>query len=428
MVLTLSTDRSRAGAASIYISVLMPGVLFRQRGSLGDWVETRRRNAIDEVEQLSAAQVLGGSIDDLTTAIVDRHRLTEPVLHTEDRYSPGVEETKVDVRRDPMRAVFDRSRPAMVSAHRVAVHIPFEGDAAILDHQPSSFTLNPPIGAVQGSELVLMVEMPTDVADGQAVARTIDDLTSRVAQYFQWAATDVRGFNSGLPGAVQQALQRRRSRLETGQALEDGLGIPVRRRSDPSPGLAVEVRRRQPIPVSATPASSEAYITDAAYTAIVTFIGQIRGLIERYPRTFSSLQETVLRDILLLILNNTFGSASGETFSRNGKTDIFITTAGGPVFIAECKFWKGRAAMHSAIGQLVGYLAWRDTKAAMVLFVKQEDVTGISAQALQAFREHPLFERDAANIGGDPSVILHREGDAQRHVRIALIVVPVPQT
>jgi hypothetical protein len=42
-------------------------------------------------------------------------------------------------------------------------------------------------------------------------------------------------------------------------------------------------------------------------------------------------------------LNGAFkGQATGETFNFQGKTDILIRFEGKNVFIAECKFWKGR--------------------------------------------------------------------------------------
>jgi hypothetical protein len=126
-------------------------------------------------------------------------------------------------------------------------------------------------------------------------------------------------------------------------------------------------------------------------------------------------------------LNNTFGEASGETFSRSGKTDIFVVTAEGPVFIAECKFWAGQKAFGEAVEQLLGYLVWRDTKAALVLFIRENDVTGLSEKALQALRGHAQYIRDGSPVAGNPTVYLHHAGDKQRLVRIALVVVPAPR-
>lgn len=60
------------------------------------------------------------------------------------------------------------------------------------------------------------------------------------------------------------------------------------------------------------------------------------------------MSETVLRDILLVVLNNQFGPAGGEVFSGRGKTDIHMWHEKGAVFIAEYKFWKGAKAFEKA--------------------------------------------------------------------------------
>ena len=50
-------------------------------------------------------------------------------------------------------------------------------------------------------------------------------------------------------------------------------------------------------------------------------------------------------------------------------------------FVGECKFWKGPKQFNEAINQLLGYTVWRDTKAALLLFIKTGDATSILARA-----------------------------------------------
>jgi hypothetical protein len=65
-------------------------------------------------------------------------------------------------------------------------------------------------------------------------------------------------------------------------------------------------------------------------------------------------------------LNGVFeGQATGETFNFQGKTDILIRAQGKNIFIAECKFWKGEKVFLETIDQLLSYLSWRDSKAAI---------------------------------------------------------------
>jgi hypothetical protein len=58
--------------------------------------------------------------------------------------------------------------------------------------------------------------------------------------------------------------------------------------------------------------------------------------------------------------------ATGETFNFQGKTDILIRVEAKNVYIAECKFWKGEKTLLATLDQLLSYLSWRDTKAALL--------------------------------------------------------------
>jgi hypothetical protein len=151
-------------------------------------------------------------------------------------------------------------------------------------------------------------------------------------------------------------------------------------------------------------------------------------VIERQPTTFSEMDEAALRDILLVVLNNQFGPAGGEMFSGRGKTDILIQHDRGAVFIAECKIWRGEKGLAEAIDQLLGYLVWRDTKSALVLFVREKGVSAIIEKAHAVIRAHSRFKRAAPNIGASPVFILHHDQDPNREIEVAVVAVPIPST
>jgi len=137
--------------------------------------------------------------------------------------------------------------------------------------------------------------------------------------------------------------------------------------------------------------------------------------------------EEVLREILLVILNNQFGASGGELFSRVGKTDIAILGSERPVFIAECKIWKSLPEFKRAIDQLLGYLAWRDNKAAIILFVRNKNVSSVIEKARNALMAHPQHLRQASDIGGAPSWVYHQSMDPEREIRLAFIEVAIPR-
>src|SRR5437868_12196995 len=113
----------------------------------------------------------------------------------------------------------------------------------------------------------------------------------------------------------------------------------MKRRSDPDPTLGVAVpRRRREVPVvSRAPTNGfapEPAIKPEVFADIVSVIRSLGLAAERFPDTFGKMPEPVLREILLVVLNNQFGSSGGELFSRSGKTDVAILSDSGAVFIA----------------------------------------------------------------------------------------------
>ena len=66
-------------------------------------------------------------------------------------------EPNIDVSQDPMRGIFDRSRPFYIKGVSITVVLPFNGENGLFHFQPSSFTFNPPRGEIVSGEVHLDV-------------------------------------------------------------------------------------------------------------------------------------------------------------------------------------------------------------------------------------------------------------------------------
>ena len=175
----------------------------------------------------------------------------------------------------------------------------------------------------------------------------------------QWLAEDVRQHNSNLCELGEQLIQKRRTRALASANLLTALNIPVRQREGKQPTFrAPEIARRieiqRPI-VKEQPFQPEPAINMTDYEDVLRALEQMIVCMERSPETFQSMGEEDLRNLLLMQLNVTYeGRATGETFNKNGKTDILIRDQGKNVFIAECKIWRGQSQYKEAIDQLQG--------------------------------------------------------------------------
>ena len=116
--------------------------------------------------------------------------------------------------------------------------------------------------------------------------------------------------------------------------------------------------------------------------------------IERHPSVHKGKDEETLRDHFLVGLSPHFQSVSGETFNKSGKTDILIRHEGKNLFVAECAIWKGPKHFLGKIDQLLSYLTWRDTKAALICFVKIKDIEKVLKAIEKQIPNHSCFLKD----------------------------------
>jgi hypothetical protein len=389
---------------------------------MSDYLTAREAQAKRAVDQLPDAAVLEADHSELVQDLLEKVRVRPIDFRWDDMYQDKPKETDITVR----DFGFDEVLTARGTS--LTVHVPFTGEPDLLGVQPTSFTLNPPRGSAKNSELLLTWEGRSG-EPGQ-VKGWLDDLTKRINDYAEWSKRDIDVFNGKLHGLLGTWLQQRKAHLERNQQLASALDIPIGRKPAPAPDLVSVPKRRpiavQPQDIAEKVVQRELRISDDDYAAIVEQLSSARGLLERLPETFSPMGEEALRDLLLVILNNQFGPAGGEMFSRKGKTDIVILRDKGAVFIAECKNWEGVKAFREAIEQLLGYLVWRDTKAALVVFVREKDVTTIAEKALVELSGHAHHLARGNKIGDIPTEVLHHEGDPRRHIRVALLIVPIP--
>lgn len=119
-------------------------------------------------------------------------------------------------------------------------------------------------------------------------------------------------------------------------------------------------------------------LSDEKYKEILLAIKNTAMTWECTPNSYRYMGEEDLRNALLASLNGCFpGKANGETFRKNGKTDICIETEDRTAFVAECKIWTGAGDVPGALAQLDSYLTWRDCKTALIYFVTRKNFLAI---------------------------------------------------
>src|SRR6267378_561725 len=373
--------------------------------------------------------LLNASEQDLVRALVEEFRLNVPVIKDEGIYITSAGETQVDVSGDPMRGIFDRSQPFYVPGNKTVIAVPFEGDAEFFRIQPQSYTMNPPRGEITKSE-ILLTYVRTDQNAG-AIKQDYQRTVSSIKQYLTSLSESAAQCNRELEGLITSQFKARKDRLLADAGMTAAIGLPLKKREGIPLTYSVPVSRRVPkieqLKVSGAFKPEPALANDD-YEEILRIMQNMVQVMELSPHAFHDMGEEDLRSHFLVQLNGAFkGTAMGETFNFQGKTDILIRVEGKNVFIAECKFWHGEKVLLATLDQLLSYLSWRDTKAAVLVFNRNADFSAVLAKINETAPKHPLFKRDRGKSGESVfRYVFAQPNDSSREVILTVLAFDIP--
>ncbi len=398
-----------------------------------DWfsVDQHQRKALqNDVSAIDADRLLNSSTQDLAKFLEEKYQINVPSLNREE-ITVGQRESQIDVSRDQMRYISDRSRPFLIKGTAIDVCVPFDGDSEAFKVRPTTYDSMPPRARVSEGQLTFTIEGPELNAD--AVRNEIERTLQSISKYLEWLRGNAKGLNDQLPGIAHSAIEQRKQKLLADRNLVSGLGFKMKERPGQAKTyVAPEVRRRinpKTIPLGAsTPFKPEPILDDADYDHILGVISQMAHVMERSPSAFRTMDEEALRTHFLVQLNGHYeGQATGETFNYQGKTDILIRSGGKNIFIAECKFWSGPKKLLETIDQLLSYSAWRDTKVAVVVFNRNKDFSNVINTIRSTTETHTHCKRFVtAQSETSFRFVFGQKDDPNREIVLTVMAFDVP--
>jgi len=362
----------------------LPELLFHEL-DLRRVLEGNLLNAQKYVDGMSEKEFLNADDQNIVEHVFSKFQVLPIELH-EDAKEMDPQETKLDVRRDWNRAISDRNSPTMVPGVKVVLTIPFSGDPTLWKCQPSSYTLNPPRANIiedrrndEAGHIEIILESASDAIDEGRFKQEIDSTISNIKGYLGTIRGDVDSHNQNLRPHIEKYVAARRLRLGKHSGLAHALNIPLKKKHGAPDLSTLPIKQRIVKPLPPVPnRKSEKGIEDRWFEYILDVIRHEGCTYETTPQTCALHEEEGLRNIILAHLNGHLqGEATGETFRKFGKTDIRIEDQNRAAFVGECKVWRGPKELAKAVNQLLGYLTWRDCKAALIIFNKE--VAGFSA-------------------------------------------------
>ena len=403
--------------------------LFSKRGWFD--VESNQKELLEEeITSIDGDRLLNTSVDDLCTYLVSKYSIEDVPKLSREKIVVEQRETQIDVSRDLEMHVLDRSRPAYVQGTEIEYTIPIDGDRNVFEVQPTTRTVNPPVGHVTEGELRIYIR-GLDLSP-QSVKERFENTLNLIERHLKTLREDTFKLNSQLPSIARHSIETRRQKLLADRNLVSSLGYKIKQREGVnSTFVAPEIRRKvtPTLPRASTkPYKPEPALEIDEYDHILDVINNMALVFERSPSAFVTMKEETLRTHFLVQLNGHYeGQATGETFNFEGKTDILIRSGGKNIFIAECKFWNGPKKLTETIDQILKYSSWRDTKVAIIVFNRNRDFTKVLASIDETTKQHSNFKRDFGKQS-DTSfryIFAHRD-DPNRELVLTVLAFDVP--
>lgn len=315
----------------------------------------------------------------------------------------------------------------------IKFHIPFSGNNELLKCAPSShlmWSMN-----IEVSQQEFCFEIINFSDNAESITKEKDSNMKSIMQQLSNVSSEVASYNTGIENQIKQAFEARKNRILTKSNVLASLGVPIKKTGNVSPTFSVPTpQKRKKIVVSRpivkeTGFTPEPTLDKSSYVDILKLIHDVGKEFERLPSLYAGKEEEHLRDHFLMMLEPNFqGSATGETFNKTGKTDILLRHEGSNVFIAECKFWRGKKSFLDTITQLLGYLTWRDSKAAVIMFVPNKDFSSALETAKGCISEHSNYLKFSDSSDETwLNYVFHLNDDHNRQIQIAIMFYHTPR-
>jgi hypothetical protein len=368
--------------------------IFAER-ELRDYLEQRKLSVIQSIDNEADDYLLNINESDYIQ-YKSALAYVEPLQIHEDQIYVSSSEKMISVENFPDSFSFRIREGNSYKKDVIKFHVPFSGNAELLKCSPSSRMIWSMDVASAIQEFCFEIINFSD--DSEVIKEKKDSNLANIMKQLENVTSEVDFYNSGIEFHIKQAFDARKQRILAKSSLLASLGVPIKKAENASPTFSIpapQARKKivvsKPI-VNETGFKPEPTLDEPAYHDILKLIHDVGKEFERLPSLYAGKEEEHLRDHFLMMLEPNFqGTATGETFNKTGRTDILLRYEGTNVFIAECKFWKGKKVFLSTISQLLGYLTWRDSKAAVIMFVPNKEFTSVLETAKNSISEHSNY-------------------------------------
>ncbi len=388
-----------------------------------DFTNQLAKEIKNEIEGRGKAYILGVEEDDYKKYLIQKYTL-DPLKIDYD--SESIEEPTVS-----KEWIEDRmwGEKHQTDVYTFTAKYSFVGSAILFKVQPSTRKMTSTKIYVNENSGSISFSFKVSHKDPKEFDRIKSNYQRKAFSNLENANKDAIIWNEALSGLTNRLFHKQKDEFLKENSFFAAINVKVNQDTSSVFSTPTIKKKVVPQPTLSTKAefSSEPMMANEMYTDILKVIYDFGKSMEKKPSIYQGRDEESIRDQFLLILETRYDAttATGETFNRGGKTDIILKYAndGTNLFVAECKLWHGAAEFHKGISQLFDrYLTWRDSKVALLLFVRNKDFTNIVNIIKEEALKHPYFLSVAGQRGETSfSYQFHLPADKEKKVHFEII-------
>jgi hypothetical protein len=399
-----------------------------------EFFEKIKKSIQEEISSLSDETIQNTDIEELKNYYFESRKI-QPISLFLDELNPILTEEKLKRRSEHYRTNDDF---CYYDGFKIIYSIQFDGDNRLFDIQPSKFfTQRFFVSNIEKANdekygvITYVIEYTKQEIQGKDTPdfarKQFDTKFQNIKLMIDNLNNDVQQYNASIQFIIKNALETRKKKADEFVKLSENLAIPLKTNPH-APNVKPILLKKNIIKKSEMPKvkqkEAEYAISTGDYDNIKRIVSMAGYSMEKTAKTYNKFTEEELRDVFISFLNTHYlGMATGETFSRKGKTDIYIQFDNKAAYIAECKIWSGEKILQEAISQLFSYTTWHDVKTSIIIFNKEnKDFAKLLATVKTFLDSNELCQSNTAISKNEWSCEFKKENDNSEIVSVQLVV------
>jgi hypothetical protein len=375
----------------------------------------------NEIKEQGKDYIIGINEQEYQEYLIERYSLEplEIITSSEDRKVPIQKKKKINREYD--------DRLIDVDIYVCEVVYNFEGSPILFKFKPSRWIMQSKEIKVNSELLTVSFSFIISKQDEKLYNSEKNNVFSAAFSNVININVDVDNWNNSLPKLVNRHFTSLKEHYQKENSFFEAIKVNV----DPHTKTVFtpSTVKKKSIP---QPPTSKKEFTQfptwpmETYQDTLTVLFETGKSMEKKPSTYRDRDEEDLRDYFITLLETRYEAATvgGETFNKGGKTDILIKYQDGSnLFVGECKWWKGESEFNAAINQLFdNYLTWRDSKTALLFFVKNKEITKVCEKIKKEAEKHSYYKKfDKSKGEGRYSFVFHLPGDPEKEIFLEIM-------